>query len=390
LPGKDSDPRPADLPADLQAALDLAPCGLLRTDALGTIDRVNATFCEWTGYRREDLVGRRFSDLLTVGGRIFHQTHLVPLVQIQGSVAEVKLDLRRADGTVVPMVLNARRHETPQGTFSEVAVFVARDRDTYERELLASRKRLEQLVAEAQALQADAKDRALFAEQMMGIVSHDLRNPLSTIHMGAHLLERMDARPQQLSVLGRITRATDRAHRLIVDLLDFTQARLGTGLHVSMKPIRPHAAVADAVDELGQAFPGRELVHLRIGEGECTGDADRLAQLVGNLVANAMAYGQADMPVTVRSEVGDARFTISVHNHGTPIPLEAQSRIFRPLTRGAHEGSSVRSVGLGLYIVSEIAKAHGGHVTVSSGAEGTLFTATMSRRLSASPGPAAD
>jgi sigma-B regulation protein RsbU (phosphoserine phosphatase) len=225
---------------------------------------------------------------------------------------------------------------------------------------------------------------------MMGIVSHDLRNPLSTIQMGAQLLSRTETRPHPLSVLGRISRATERAHRLIADLLDFAQARLGKGLSVTVKPLDAHATVAEVVDELAQAFPDRQLVHLRFGEGECTGDADRIAQLAGNLVANAMAYGSAGTAVTVRSVIEDAQFAVSVHNHGAPIPLDAQARIFQPLTRGTSEGSSVRSVGLGLYIVSEIARAHGGHVAVSSGeGAGTTFTATFPRRLSASPGPAA-
>src|SRR3954453_19698910 len=146
-PGQDT-PTPQE-----QAALDLAPCALLRTDASGTILRVNTTFCGWLGYEREELVGRRLQDLLTIGGRIFHQTHLAPLMQMQGSVSEVKLEIVRRDGTQLPMVLNARRHEMPHGLRTELALFVARDRDTYERELVLSRKRLEQLVADANAHQ---------------------------------------------------------------------------------------------------------------------------------------------------------------------------------------------------------------------------------------------
>src|SRR6476469_9218434 len=111
--------------------------------------------------------------------------------------------------------------------------------------------------------------------------------------MGAQLLTRTETRPQQLSVLGRMTRATDRAHRLINDLLDFTQARLGKGLAVSPAPFPLHTLVAEVVDELGQAFADRAVVHERMGDGECVADADRIGQLVGNLVGNAVAYGRA-------------------------------------------------------------------------------------------------
>jgi len=363
-----------------QAALDLAPCALLRTTLDGSIVRVNATFCHWVGYEREELLGRRLQELLTIGGRIFHQTHLAPLMQMQGSVSEVKLDIVRRDGTHVPMVLNARRHDLPAGIRSELALFLAHDRDTYERELLVSRKRLEELVAQAHEHQDEARNRARFAEEMVGIVSHDLRNPLSTIQMGTHVLTRGETRPHQLGILGRMLRASERSHRLIADLLDFTQARLGKGISVHPKTLSLHATIGDVVEELGQGFEGRVLLHEKHGEGESVADADRVAQLVGNLVANAMAYGRKDAPVTVRSRIEPDRFEVSVHNFGPPIPEEQQADLFQPLVRGTDDGA-VRSVGLGLYIVSEIAKAHGGDVTVRSTADdGTTFQATFPRR----------
>lgn len=153
--------------------LDAVACGLLQTTADGTFTRVNLLFCKWAGYSAAELVGqRRFQDLLTVGGRIFHQTHWAPLLQMQGSISEVKLELSGRDGTVTPIVVNALVRVDHGVTVHEIAAYVARDRDRYERELVLSRKRLEGLVAQATRLQADAKDRAEFAEQMMGIVSH--------------------------------------------------------------------------------------------------------------------------------------------------------------------------------------------------------------------------
>ena len=363
-----------------QAALDLAPCGLVRTDRHGTILRVNEAFCGWMGYSREELLGRKLADLLTVGGRIFDQTHLAPLMQMQGSVSEVKLDFVPRAGGTLPMVLNARRHGTGDEACSELALFVARDRDLYERELLSARRRLEALVEEVRARQEEAHDRAQIAEQMVGIVSHDLRGPLQTIQMGALLLTRGDTTPHQLAVLGRITRAAERSHRMIADLLDFTQARLGQGIAVHPRAFALHATIADVVDELSQAHPGRRLVHQAQGEGDCVADADRVAQLVGNLVGNAMAYGDAASPVTVRSAISADEFRLSVHNSGQPIPQPLQAVLFEPLVRGAGEAGASRSVGLGLFIVREIAKAHGGRVNVESDeAAGTTFTAVFPR-----------
>jgi sigma-B regulation protein RsbU (phosphoserine phosphatase) len=215
---------------------------------------------------------------------------------------------------------------------------------------------------------------------MMGIVSHDLRNPLSTIQMAAALLGRGDLPVSQQRVLGRIARATERANKLIADLLDFTQARLGKGLAVALEPIDLHATVAETVGELTLAYPARILRHERSGDGSCLADADRLAQLIGNLVVNAMAYGSPGSPVTVSSTIESDTFTVGVHNQGSPIPPALQPGLFQPMARGTAAGSASRSVGLGLYIVNEIARAHRGRAEVeSTEVLGTTFRAVLPR-----------
>lgn len=356
---------------------DEAPCGLAQTDAQGLLRRANRTLCQWLGYRPDELVGRRkIQDLLTTGSRIFHHTHSLPLLQMQGSVSEVRVQVLRQDGGQLPMLLNARRREAGGQVVHEFALFVAQDRDRYEQELVQARTRLEAMVAHANDLQAQARSRATFAEQMMGIVSHDLRNPVMAMLMGAELLRR-DAHttPGQSEVLARILKAGERANRLIANLLDLTQARLGSGLAVSPAAIDLHALVSDTVQELSQAYPERRLQHVRQGAGPCIADADRLAQLLGNLVSNAMAYGDPDAPVVVTSVREALSFSLSVQNQGPPIAQEAMDGLFELMVRGPGEVNTGRSVGLGLFIVSEIAKAHGGTLSVSSTpAQGTVFT----------------
>jgi sigma-B regulation protein RsbU (phosphoserine phosphatase) len=340
-------------------------------------------FCQWSGFSSEELVERRrFQDLLTVGGRIFHQTHWAPLLRMQGSISEVKLELSRRDGTTIPVVVNAIRHEQAGQMVHDIAAFVARDRDAYERELITSRRRLEELVAEANRLHAEARDRALFAEQMVGIVSHDLRNPLSGIAMATAVLARGDLTDSQQRTLSRISRSTERANRLIADLLDFTQARLGGGLKVTIQSIDLHQLFGDAVEELALTYPGRGLKHLRVGDGGlCEADPDRLVQLVGNLVSNAMTYGTPDRPVIATSSVDDTTVSVSVHNHGPAIPQDVQDRMFEPMTRGSESANAARSVGLGLFIVRQIAQAHGGTAHVRSTVEeGTTLCVMFPRR----------
>ncbi len=147
---------------DAERLFEGAACGLLVTDAHGLIRKVNATFCQWLGYSAIELIGkRRVQDLFTMGGRVFHQTHLLPLLQMQGSVAEVQLDMRHVQGNAVPMLLNiARRREAGQ-VFDELAVFVATDRRKYEHELLLARRNAEaslQALAEAQRALSESRD----------------------------------------------------------------------------------------------------------------------------------------------------------------------------------------------------------------------------------------
>jgi sigma-B regulation protein RsbU (phosphoserine phosphatase) len=356
------------------ALLDQAACGLMQTSDDGTFLRANRTFCQWVGRDADELIGRRrFQELLTAGGRIFHQTHWSPLLRMQGTVSEVKLELVHGDGTLVPMVVNAIRHERHGEIVHEIAAYVARDRDKYERELLAARK-------EATRLHAVAKDRALFAEQMIGIVSHDLRNPVSAIMLTTELIALEELSPAQQHAVTGIFRAAERAARLIRDLLDFTQARVGMGLTCVPTECDLHEVVGDGLDELRLSYPGRDLQHVHTGDGRCAADVTRIVQLVGNLVSNAVSYGRAETPVTVTTDGTEADvLTLAVHNDGEAIPEALLPILFEPMTRGS-EASNKRSVGLGLFIVREIAKAHSGTIDVrSSEPEGTTFTLTLPR-----------
>lgn len=368
------------------ALYDAAPCGLLLADGDGRLLSANAAACRWLRHERDELVDKlRFQDLLTVGGRIFHHTHLQPLLRIQASVAEVKLQMKDAQGTVLPTMVNMAELPWQGGTLLHISFFIAEDRHKYEQELLLQRRRLEELAArhaqdqhDLTTARAQAEDRAQFAEQLVGVVSHDIRNPLSVIHMSTVLLERGNLDAQQRSALARIGRAVLTVRHLIGDLLDFTQARLGGGISVRATEVDLHQAVADSVAELAVAYPGASLRHQRAGSGTCRADADRITQAVGNLVSNAAGHGEPGRPITVKTEPTDTGFRISVHNEGKPIPPDVLPRLFAPMVRGADAGS--KGVGLGLYIVAAIVRAHGGSVKAESTAEaGTTFILELPR-----------
>ncbi|MET0406004.1 MAG: ATP-binding protein, partial [Cystobacter sp.] len=231
-------------------------------------------------------------------------------------------------------------------------------------------------------VEGELMTRVDFEQKLIGIVSHDLRNPLSAIHMGASLLMRredLDARATRSLV--RIQASAERAARMVKDLLDFTQARLGGGLRVERHPMDMHRMVRGVVEEVEAAWPGRELQVKHEGDGQVTGDEDRLAQVVQNLVTNALKYSPEGSPVGVTLRGEGAEVLLRVVNEGPPIPADKLAIIFEPMQRATAElDKAGRSVGLGLYIVKRIVDAHGGRIEVASTPrEGTRFTVWLPR-----------
>ncbi|WP_213877781.1 PAS domain-containing sensor histidine kinase [Pseudomonas sp. dw_358] len=381
-------------PLDPVLLWEQAACGLLVATEQGTITRANQTFCHWLGYAPQELVGRRLHTLLPMGGRAFHQTHWGPLLQIQGSIAEVKIELLHREGHTLPMMLNGIRRAHHGVTVQELSLFVAKDRNRYEHELINARNLAEErLVRQLEIQQAlneaqqelreayeQAEQRAELAERMVGVVSHDLRNPLSAIKMASDLLNRNEDAARQGRVLNLIGHSVDRAQRLITDLLDFTLAQVGRGIPVTLLPLDLHALVETGVEELRLVFPGHELVHEYIGAGSFVGDSDRLHQLLGNLVANAAAYGDPDSVITISTRYDEHSVSLSVHNSGEPLSDLSQEHLFEPMTRGRNTENQRGSLGLGLFIVREIVKAHHGEVAVISTQQlGTTFIARFRR-----------
>jgi PAS domain S-box-containing protein len=227
-----------------------------------------------------------------------------------------------------------------------------------------------------------------FERQLIGIVSHDLRSPLNTITLAAGMLvQSAGLGERSMNNTLRIQRAADRATRMIRDLLDFTRARLGTGIPIERRPVDLGARFRDLIDELRVSHPNRRIdVHV---SGELTGlfDADRLAQVLTNLIENGLKYGAPGSPVRVTLQGAANDLSLVVHNDGPPIAPEVLPHIFEPLKRGdAVFDSAHRSVGLGLYIVKHLVEAHGGRVEVcSSSGEGTAFRVQLPRSAALSP-----
>ncbi|MFN7130728.1 MAG: response regulator [Myxococcales bacterium] len=231
----------------------------------------------------------------------------------------------------------------------------------------------------------DRRRREEFEQQLIGIVSHDLRNPVNAILLAMDSLRRSGAlEAKQAELVERARRSADRAGRMIRDLLDFTRARLSGGIHIQPVAGDLREIVQAAVDELGQPYPGRIVCELPTPLAG-TFDPDRMTQVVSNLLANALQYSPPLSRVNVRAWSDHRDLFVEVTNQGTPIPAERLDSIFEPLQRLRSEGSNQRSIGLGLYIVRQIVRSHSGSVRARSDAQGTVFTVSLPIVASNSP-----
>jgi sigma-B regulation protein RsbU (phosphoserine phosphatase) len=367
-------PRSESASEDFEDLFENAPCGYLVLSSDGRIAKVNHTLCTWTGYSRDHVVGKRVHQFLNMAGRIYYETHIAPLLRMQGFFNEFALDFVTDRGDRVPVIANAAEQRATDGTLLSTRLIVIRaiDRRRYERELIDAR-------ANATESLKGERETAELREQFIAVLGHDLRNPLAAISAGARILQRSGALrdDKYLHVLDMINITVTRMSDLIDNVLDFARGRLGGGITLSRDASRPLEPVLEQlVDELRTASIERIIeTDFAITEPvDC--DRMRIGQLVSNLIGNALVHGAPDKPVRVRARTEGGTFELWVANAGEPIPEQAMLRLFEPFFRGDVRDSR-QGLGLGLHIASQIAQAHGGKIAVASTPEETRFVFTM-------------
>lgn len=232
-------------------------------------------------------------------------------------------------------------------------------------------------VAASQAALLDADGAALLRDQFIAVLGHDLRNPLASIQAGATLLRATPLNDRAVRIVDQMQESGHRMERLIEDVLDFARGRLGGGVPLQRyAEAKLSAVIEQVVQELRTAWPGRTITCDIAVTRPVACDPDRVAQLLSNLIANALTHGAQDGVVEVRAGCEGEVFELSVTNAGDPIPDHALPQLFKPFTR-PRNGQPQAGLGLGLYIASQIATGHGGTLDAESTAERTRFRFAM-------------
>jgi PAS domain S-box-containing protein len=364
---------------------------IFMVDANGYITSWNVGAERIKGYRAEEIIGQHFSCFYSEEEAKSRKCEWELEVAAKEGRFEDEGWRVRKDGSRFWANAVISRMVDRNGT---LIGFVKVTRDLTQRRALEE-ERIGRLKAEAenmrQMLERERLERALaeqkksqeLREQLVAAVGHDLRSPLSSIVMAASLLLKEGMlQGSQAKMAARIARSADRMAKMISQLLDFTRARLGGGIPLDPKPVDLAEVAAEIISELETANP--DLVVRFDPDINTNGiwDRERLAQVVSNLIANATQHGQPNGPVDVHVRDEGDLVCLMVRNQGSPIPPDVLPTIFDPFARPRTRATKTDGLGLGLFIVREMVRAHSGEITVQSNeVDGTTFTVRLPRRL---------
>lgn len=342
--------------------------GFALCDSKGRFLRINKRLGDWLEIGDDGIDNKRFSDFLRVGSKIYFETHLWPLLLMQGYFDEVAIEISSGTSSKMPVLVNAQQRKNGDGQPVAVwlTVFKATDRHIYEQNLKDAKRSLEISLE-------NAKQVAILRDQFIAILGHDLRNPLGSVVAGASLLLRSTLSDQDLRVVQVIDRSSSRMAELINNIMDFARTRLGDSLVINREPTVMRPILEQVLAELQAMYPTREIISTVDFSEPVFCDGHRIAQLLSNLVSNAITHGDSSAPVMVSAIRNTGVFELTVVNRGQQIPDELLTKLFEPFTRESRRPSQ-NGLGLGLYIAYQIAKAHKGELVVDSSENETRFT----------------
>lgn len=244
-------------------------------------------------------------------------------------------------------------------------------------ELISAQLESARTLAAAESALMSERATSELREQFIAVLGHDLRTPLGAIQTGVDLLKRKHEDPGAQPVLERIERSVKRMSALVDDVVDFTRGRMGGGIALALRrEDKLHLALEQVVEELRGVHPERRIVTNIQPNLSLLCDAGRLAQMLSNLLKNALVHGSPDHPIRVAAHSVEGVFYLMVTNQGPELSKRVTAQLFKPFWRAATEQPR-DGLGLGLFIVAEIARSHGGTIDVLSAGTTTSFRFTL-------------
>lgn len=348
-----------------------APCGYVATRSDGTILQVDQTFIAMTGHTREWLLaGRRFAELLTVAGRIYHDTHFGPLLRMQGFVKEVAFDILRQDQHRLPVLVNAvNKSFGVQQPLTLMTVLDATDRRQYEQELLKARRKAEEAVEAERTAKEQAEAAGRVKDEFLAMVSHELRTPLNAILGWTQILRGeaglSDDQREGLEVIERNARVQS---ELIGDLVDMSRIMSGK-MRLDVQQVTLSDPINGAIDTIKQAAAAKNIRIQKVVDPAIvvSGDPGRLQQVFWNLLANAVKFTPKNGFVRVVMQRVNSHVEVSVIDSGQGMSAAFIAHAFERFRQGdSGETQKTTGLGLGLSIVKTLIEMHGGSIQAMS------------------------
>lgn len=375
---------------NIEELFEHAPAGYLATVPDGRIVQVNQTFVDWTGHSRQSLLfGTRFQDLLTVPGKIFHDTHFAPLMQMQGFVSEVAFDVECEARDPLPVLVNAKRNR--DATLNLITVFDATDRRRYERELLLARRKAEQAADAERAARELAERASRSKDDFLALLSHELRTPLNAILGWTQILQEDAVTEDLREGLSVIERNTRVQVQLVDDLLDMGRILSGK-MRLDVQRVNLAEVVSASIDTARPAADAKKIRIQPVLDPAVlvSGDAGRLQQVFWNLLSNALKFTPAGGFVRVVMERVNSHVEVSITDNGQGMKPEFVAHAFERFRQSDTAGTrKTGGLGLGLNLVKNVVEMHGGSVHAFSEGEGKGSTFVVSLPLAAVHDPGA-
>lgn len=349
-----------------------APCGYVSFLHDGSIFNLNTTFLLWIGYSKAEVIGSlKLSDLFSMGGKIYFETHFFPLIQMQGSVNEVYFNIKRKDGSEFPALINVKtvRDEVNRETIYRASIVDITQRKKYEDDLIQAKKRAED----------ESKSKARF----LYTVSHEIRTPLNAILGIGNLLNHTPLNEKQKEYARILLMSSENLIELVNNLLDLSKIE-AKKLRLEKKPFNLHKEIDVLYHSLKAKADEKNIVfNLYLGEklpNQLLGDALKLNQILTNLLGNSIKFtdeGKVELHVTLLDKKGKyATLRFRVKDTGIGISKQHQKRVFQEFSQANHEiNKKYGGTGLGLNICKKLVNLHESDLHLESElGKGSVFT----------------